>query len=323
MRSASLVTVHDAFTTGAFGDRSLVFVTDYHPLSKTLYEQHFSPLARYNARASQSLVPESILWSYMVQVASALKIIYGHGLAARLLDPSKIIVTSKNRIRLNACAILDVLQFDAQRSVPDLQQEDLTRFGRLILALAANTPAALQGTSTMEYMPSSYTTAFKECVGWLVLPGAGPSVKTIDNFIQGIAGQVISTFDGSLHEADTYHSELARELENARLVRLLAKLGAINERPEFDHERHWAETGDRYLLKLFRDYVFHQVDAAGNPVVDLAHMLTCLSKLDAGVDERINLVSRDEQNCLVVSYRELKRAAEAAFQDLIRAGRRL
>ena len=22
---------------------------------------------------------------------------------------------------------------------------------------------------------------------------------------------------------------------------------------------HWSETGDRYLLKLFRDFVFHQV----------------------------------------------------------------
>ncbi|KAJ3109740.1 PAB-dependent poly(A)-specific ribonuclease subunit 3 [Phlyctochytrium bullatum] len=35
----------------------------------------------------------------------------------------------------------------------------------------------------------------------------------------------------------------------------------------------WSETGDRYLLKLFRDYVFHQVDEAGNPYVDYGHMV--------------------------------------------------
>ena len=46
-----------------------------------------------------------------------------------------------------------------------------------------------------------------------------------------------------------------------------------------------------------------------------------MNKLDAGTDEKIPLVSRDEQNVLIVSYREVKRALESAFQDLVRAGR--
>jgi PAB-dependent poly(A)-specific ribonuclease subunit 3 len=33
------------------------------------------------------------------------------------------------------------------------------------------------------------------------------------------------------------------------------------------------------VLKLFRDYVFHQVDENGNPLTSLAHVLTCLSKV--------------------------------------------
>ena len=320
--NAGIVTVHDAFTTGAFGDRSLVFVTDYHPLSKTLYEHHFGPVARFAGRPP--IVPESVLWGYMVQIASALKTIYGHGLAARILDPSKIVLTSQNRVRLNACAILDVVQYDIQRTVPDLQQDDLIRFGRLIFVLASNNVGVLQGAPiALDHLPPSYSSAFKDCVGWLLSAPQGQNVKTIDNFIQGIAGQVITTYDSALHENDGLHSELARELENGRLVRLLAKLGSINERPEFDHDRQWAETGDRYFLKLFRDYVFHQVDAQGDPVIDLAHILTCLSKLDAGIDEKVALVSRDDQNCLVVTYRELKRAVEASFQDLARAGRRV
>jgi PAB-dependent poly(A)-specific ribonuclease subunit 3 len=98
---------------------------------------------------------------------------------------------------------------------------------------------------------------------------------------------------------------LSRELENARLVRLLIKLGFINERTEFDRNPQWAETGDRYILKLFRDYVFHQVSEGGEPVLDLAHVLSCLNKLDAGTDERIMLVSRDEQFCFIVSYKEV------------------
>jgi PAB-dependent poly(A)-specific ribonuclease subunit 3 len=74
-------------------------------------------------------------------------------------------------------------------------------------------------------------------------------------------------------------------------------------------------------LKLFRDYVFHQVDHEGRPVLDLGHMLTCLNKLDAGIDERIQLVSREEQNIFIVSYRELKRGVEAAWGDLSRGNR--
>lgn len=38
--------------------------------------------------------------------------------------------------------------------------------------------------------------------------------------------------DGTSSQADLLENELQRELENARLVRLMAKLGFINERPE-------------------------------------------------------------------------------------------
>jgi PAB-dependent poly(A)-specific ribonuclease subunit 3 len=41
----------------------------------------------------------------------------------------------------------------------------------------------------------------------------------------------------------------------------------------------WSETGDRYLLKLFRDYVFHQVSESGQPIIDLSHVITCLNKV--------------------------------------------
>jgi PAB-dependent poly(A)-specific ribonuclease subunit 3 len=65
------------------------------------------------------------------------------------------------------------------------------------------------------------------------------------------------------------------------------------------------------------------VDASGDPVVDLGHVLTCLNKLDAGTDERITLVSRDEQTCFIVSYKELKKALESSFQSLMKPARRL
>lgn len=47
----------------------------------------------------------------------------------------------------------------------------------------------------------------------------------------------------------------------------------------FDRDPRWSETGDRYIIKLFRDHVFHSVDESGNPVVNLSHVLTNLNKV--------------------------------------------
>lgn len=94
------------------------------------------------------------------------------------------------------------------------------------------------------------------------------------------------------------------------------------------------------MLKLFRDYLFHTVTDDGRPWLDHAHILQCLNKLDAGTTEKVflirwsledrsehtpsiifqvNLMSRDEQSILVVSYAELKHCLEQAFSELASA----
>ncbi|KAG2085488.1 hypothetical protein BD769DRAFT_1535458 [Suillus cothurnatus] len=86
-----------------------------------------------------------------------------------------------------------------------------------------------------------------------------------------------------LHELDNMHrleAELMSELKNVRLVRLLHKFSFINKQPIISSlalglpvRPRWSETGERYVIKLFRDYVFHQVDGNGNPVINLSSML--------------------------------------------------
>lgn len=41
----------------------------------------------------------------------------------------------------------------------------------------------------------------------------------------------------------------------------------------------WSETGDRYILKLFRDFVFHAIGFEGEPIMDTAHVVQCLNKV--------------------------------------------
>ncbi|KAF2433458.1 PAB-dependent poly(A)-specific ribonuclease subunit PAN3 [Tothia fuscella] len=328
--NGNIVTVHEAFTTRDFGDSSLIVVTGYHPNSKTMSETYIttSTTQRFPGRqAALQPIPEPVLWSYIVQFACALKTIHMHGLAVRALYPSKVLITSKNRIRINGHAILDIVKYDAAVPLEDQQQEDLIQFGYLILSITSNTqlpsnsPASIQ--KAFDHISRVYAPKVKDVVDWLLNPqltdGAGTSSgKSIDGLLGYISAEMANTLDSQLHASDILTSTLMGELENGRLVRLMAKLGLINERPEYEHNNRWSETGERYQLGLFRDYVFHAVDEQGKPVTDLGHIVTCLNKLDAGSAETVQLVSRDEQNVFVVSYKDLKKGIEASFNELSR-----
>jgi PAB-dependent poly(A)-specific ribonuclease subunit 3 len=175
-----LVSVGEAFTTTQFGDHSLVFVYDYYPLAKTLQQVYFS-----NDAPTMAPIPENVIWSYVSQIASAMKLVHSSGLAARIIDPTKILVTGENRIRLNGCGMYDMLTYDATAAAAAAaassggagvgaaniagavgpnggavhsnpaaakaaatihhQQEDLIHFGQLVLALAC-APILLQAT---------------------------------------------------------------------------------------------------------------------------------------------------------------------------------
>ena len=322
---ASVVKTVDCFTNRGFGDSSLFFVTDYHPLSKTLADYHHIGQSRpARGRNQHEPVPESILWTYIVQIASALKSMHGSGLAARILDSSKILVTGKNRVRLNGCGVLDVVQFEAQIPTAQLQRQDLVNFGLVILSLGANIADVSQQNfaRAMDQFKRYYKPDLQNAIVWLYSATQNMD-RNIDQFIVHVSAQMTTAFDAALHVDDSLHSDLSREVENGRLFRLMAKLSFVTDTPGLENDTQWAENGERFFLTLFRDFVFHQVDAQNHPVVDLGHVLTCLNKLDAGLDERITLISRDEQSCFVVSYKEMKKGIESAFQDLTKHARKI
>lgn len=330
INNGNVVFVHDAFTTSAFGDRSLVFAQDYFPLAQTLVEVHLTQPQkdhRYRGPVTIPKIPENVIWSYVVQIANALRAIHSRDLAARCLDPSKIIITDKNRIRLTACAILDVVQFQAHRSTKELQQEDFIQLGRLILCLAngklpnqlVDLEAEMAAVARRYQSGPKGESALRDLVSWLLV---SPGVKSAEQLITGMPHHMVECFDKNLQHTDTLTSELQRELENGRLVRLLMKLGMINERQEYENDPGWSENGDRYTLKLFRDYVFHRVDEHGRPVFDIGHMLSCLNKLDGGSTERVRLTSRNNDIDFIITYAELKKQLNGAFADLMKHNRR-
>jgi len=319
--NASMVNVRGCFTTREFGDSSLIIYTDYHPNAKTLAEHRFTYVGSQRGRPYGAFVPEQVLWSYLVQLASALKAIHTSGLAARSISPTKVILTGKNRIRLNGLGILDVLQPDDGKAVFKAQEEDMQKLGQLILAMASNSTNVASHPKTFDIVTRGYSLRLKDCISALI-----DNPPPIDAFLAAIADQTISAMNSVLHLEDELTSTLMGELENGRLVRLVTRLGFINERQEYNshtpEQSQWSETGERYYLKLFRDYVFHQVSSDGRPVLDLGHVVSCLNKLDAGSEERIALVTRDEQHVFIVSYKEVKAGLDSAFRELAKVQRR-
>lgn len=80
----------------------------YHADAQTLYEAHLKPKlptmqqTQYG-RSAQLLVhhptqiPERTIWSYIVQIAAAIKKVHDAGQAVRMVDVSKVLLTGQNR----------------------------------------------------------------------------------------------------------------------------------------------------------------------------------------------------------------------------------
>jgi PAB-dependent poly(A)-specific ribonuclease subunit 3 len=317
VRHPNVAALHHAFVSKDFdGQNSLCFVYEYFPGAVTL-AQRYLPSPQSPTSVPQAL-PEPVLWSFILQMVSALKAIHSAGLVCRVLHPSKVIVTGRNRIRLgSATGILDVISFDGGINLAHRQYEDLVSLGKFILVMACqNTGAVQTAAKSLEQLGAAYGPDMKSLVIYLLT--AKSQLPTIDDVVALLAGRFLGEADRARDAADLLEHELALELDNGRLFRLVAKLGFINERPGLDADRRWSETGDRYLLKLFRDYVFHQVYQDGRPAIDFGHVIETLNKLDAGVDEQIVLMSRDEQSMLVVSYRDLKNCFADAYGELLK-----
>lgn len=314
---SNCVKIYDVFTTRAFNDNSLILIYDYYPMSLTLMENHFMSFPGKNP----DLITEDSLWNYTIQLLNAITEVNRLGLSLGTLDSSKIIITNKGRIKLSAIGINNVLE-DVKKMLPKDSKEseepkkdsDLLNLGKLILFLAKSTTYLKAPTEDpMEIiMQLKFTNVFKKMLSYLFKEEA-----TIERFQELVAPMILKLANGLQNSCDYMESNLMGELENARLVRLFAKLDFVSERPEAVKDGLWSETGERYPIKLFKDYVFHQVDDNGKPVVDLTHVINCLNKLDAGVDENILLVSPDEMTCLIMSYKDLKEIVNKSFLKLL------
>ena len=299
---------------------SLFIASDYKPAAITLAVAH--QLGARPNPGNAARVSDESLKSYVVQLVSAIRAAHKEGLHFRpaSFHSSKLLLVAKNRIAVGAVGVQEIIQGAAvDKPTESLFWEDLASAGKTIIGLAC-------GVSTVN---SSHVSALfnmfakigysQELVA-IVRAMLAPEECGIRVARQITILVAECAFDELVH-AHVYNdhlmNELSKEVENGRILRILIKLGFLNERPEFALDPQWAETGDRYIVKLFRDFVFHQVAEDGSPLMDWGHVVECLNKLDAGVPERIMLLSQDEASMIVVSYADVKRCAENCYSELV------
>lgn len=307
----NIISLHRTFVHGG----ATYFAHEYWPCAQSLLQHYFSPTS-----TDTSPVAETVLWTYVLQLVAALRVIHAGKLACRAIALSHVLITSCGaRIRVGGIGVLDALENIACKNSSEGQMDDVTALGHMILQLATRSvsDSLLMQQSAAENAPpwalrlryanSMYSQEL--CALFLELVTKPSPIFTLCNML---SGRAFDELDVLYMKNDTLDHHIASEVGAGRNLRMMLLLNsALMNCPA-----RWRETGINYHLSLFNEYAFQQVDFRGYVVVDNAHIIACLNKLDVGDSEEILLTSRDNRTVLVTSFFELRCALENAYSQL-------
>ncbi|KAF7457520.1 Ser/Thr protein kinase [Cryptosporidium felis] len=308
-----IVSYRQSFVSLDFPQASLFAVYDYIPNASTMESVHF-----------KEPIGEPLLWNYIIQIVLALVHIHSSQLAARVIDPTKLLISYRGRLRLNCVGILDLTRVDESKTILDYQKQDLVALGYIILALCCGSLTIINDLNhavEQIFLKSSlYSNDLKKLV-LILLSKPALNKNNLDVFILAnmLAARMIPQIEHSLKLTDALENEFRKEIDNGRLFRLLTKINTIADRTQLNAIHKWNETGDRYICKLFREYLFQQTDSQGRPVIDMGHILDSLAKVDVGTSETITLMSSDGSSIILVSFADIKQSIEKSFCEIVAA----
>lgn len=266
--------------------RAVFFVHHYHAGAVTFRERFFSQEQQGGGQGGVPL-PEPFIWSCLVQLVSAIRAVHGNKLAVRTLQLNHILCTQENiasassssgqyglpklRLRVNCVGIIDTLEFETRRELEDLQQQDMRALGCLLLSMCTGREVTIndvfpsrnitmqeqqqRGQMLMDYfqfVQQNYSREMYMLMHSVLNPQAPPS--NIHGVATNMAMRVFDELDEANSCIDEMHGALNGIYESGRALRLLLKLAFVNERPEMGFDKNWSESGDCYILKLFRDF---------------------------------------------------------------------
>lgn len=341
VRHPSIVSLREVFTTRELSTKQsaslratteVIFAYDHLSQPESMFNIYLAEGRQFQ------LVGEATLWALATQLLSAVQAAHEAQLTLRsALSLTAVLLNGNNRVRISDVGIIDAFDQDQGDYLPNVsggtnlprlrafQREDLASVGRMLLTLAVRSQPSLVrlgvlvqgiGPSLDALQGGPYSPQLIHCIAILCAAGAPTSTLTIQDVLRLLGPQLAKELGHVWTHADNMENQVMRECDASRMFRLMTLLGFVNERSDVASDPNWSETGDRYLLKLFRDYVFHQVDANGKPIMEMGHVLECLNRLDIGAEERILLSSRDGKSLLIPTYADLRRCLQGALDEL-------
>lgn len=347
VRHSGISTLREVFSATSFNPSvNEVFLSYAFPGRARPFSAAFLPtLPRYGAPSrTPAPLPEDALWALSTQLLSAVHECHKWGLALRgALHPSAVLVVGRNRVRLFGVGVNDILDPTGAEHLPMRGQitenekakthmkGDLNALANLLLMLAlrSNMGAVRGGVLTLGLAHSldvlrrstPYTGLFIRTVEVLADGATSENNSvTIVDVLQTASTRITEELGNVWGHSDNLTKLLFDELENSRMLRLIALISYVTERNESTSDQAWSETGDRYVVKLFRDYLFHREDDNGRAVLDMAAVVECLHRLDIGSQEQVLLSARDGKSLIVASYDEIRRCLLQSVDELMRTG---
>ncbi len=82
----------------------------------------FLPPKHHSSNTPTAPLPEDLVWEYVIQLVSALRLVHSTNLALRCIHPTKLLLTSPHRLRLSCAGIMDIVSSTANTLPTPIQQ---------------------------------------------------------------------------------------------------------------------------------------------------------------------------------------------------------
>jgi len=302
----------------------LFLVYDYYAGAETVESHYFIEVVRSPS--------EPVLWSFIAQLVNAIHTLHAANIScAWQLTPSKILMfRGKNRILINGIGNIPVLITNSNNSNNSNDNNsnidkvaDLRELGKLLLSLASsnnniNNSNGDELKVLIDQISHKYSVELVQVIQYLLFDN---QLEDISQVSSRIAHRLCEELSHTHMYSDMIENELAKELENGRLLRLLLKMNYIWEHLPNSNNNNSNNSGkndstsnnnsnsisNHRVLKILRDTMF------GQNVFDVAHMIDLMNKIDCGLNQKI-ILAQDE-DLLIASYKELKQTLQSEFNN--------
>lgn len=315
-RHPNLVKLSSITQTNEFVLGSHDVIVEYRQVrnSRSLRDALLPASTRRDPMRSADTATEGQLWSIAVQLLGLIRAFHDLKQPLRGLHWSKLLyVEDMNRVMFTGLGLVDLVLGFSGATLEEQFAEDIRSLGEVLMHLVTGSVERVnpKDEGVWERYPHC-SEAMRKLIEMCVsaqASGAAQSI-TVQDICTLLAGRFAIEVGHQQGHADYLLNECSKAQENGRMMRLMMRLNLIIACDDPN------DSGDRYVLRLFHQYVFHQVDDNGRARLDWGHIYHCLNKLDSGSDEIIQMVGAEHDLLIVASFEDIKALLEAAFRDI-------